>query len=134
MRNLGTVTVGKSGKVMTFRVKNVGKRNLKNLKLLVRGKHAEDFQVVKTLTRKTLKPGVILTFKIAFKPTEDGLRKADLRIKSNDADENPFNVKLSGTGRLPASEGIKGEHTRPRVWFSAPPLKTCACHERPAFP
>ena len=103
MRNLGTVTVGKSGKAMTFRVKNLGERNLKNLKVLVRGKHGKDFKVVKKPSRKSLKPGAFMTFKIMFKPLDTGFRKADLRIKSNDANENPFNVKLSGKGRPPGS-------------------------------
>ena len=108
MRNLGTVTLGKSGKAMTFKVKNLGERNLKNLKVLVRGKHGKDFKVVKKPSRKSLKPGAFLTFKIAFKPLDAGFRKADLRIKSNDANENPFNVKLSGKGRLPGN-GVAGD-------------------------
>jgi uncharacterized delta-60 repeat protein len=46
----------------------------------------------------TLAPGESTTFDVIFTPTATGVRTASLQIASNDADENPFEVNLTGTG------------------------------------
>lgn len=46
----------------------------------------------------SLAPGASTTFKVTFKPTAAGTRKAAIHIESNDADENPFDIKLGGEG------------------------------------
>jgi hypothetical protein len=38
------------------------------------------------------------TVAVRFKPTTNGAKAADLVIPSNDPDENPINVSLTGTG------------------------------------
>jgi hypothetical protein len=35
---------------------------------------------------------------VTFKPTAKGARIAAIHIKSNDADENPFDIDLAGQG------------------------------------
>jgi hypothetical protein len=48
--------------------------------------------------KTSLAPGSSTTFKVIFKPSAKGTRKANIHIKSNDADENPFDIKLTGQG------------------------------------
>jgi len=49
---------------------------------------------------ESLAPGQDCTVRVAFKPLSGGLRNAVLSIPSNDPDENPKNIPLSGTGLL----------------------------------
>ena len=103
-RDLGAVTVGKTGKLMTFTVMNVGTAKLKGLKVLVEGKHAKEFKLGAP-GATGLAAGSSTTFTVGFSPAADGPRTAKLKIESNDADENPFNIALTGTGNpLPAPE------------------------------
>jgi hypothetical protein len=43
-------------------------------------------------------PGGSTTFTVKFTPAALGVRTAALHIASNDADENPFDIALTGTG------------------------------------
>jgi hypothetical protein len=45
--------------------------------------------------------GGTATFKVTFKPTKKGTRSAAIHIDSNDADENPFDITLTGIGAVP---------------------------------
>lgn len=96
-KSFGTAKVGKKGRALKFTVRNTGSANLTAIKAVVAGKQAKDF-VVTQVTKTSLAPGANTTFTVTFAPTAKGTRKADLKIASNDADENPFVVKLSGAG------------------------------------
>ena len=48
--------------------------------------------------KKALAPGASTTFKVTFKPAAAGSRIAVIKIASNDSNENPFDIKLTGTG------------------------------------
>jgi hypothetical protein len=94
-KSFGTVKVGKSGKAKSFTIKNTGTANLTGLAVARKGTHAKDFIVTAPL-KTTLAPGASTTFKVTFKPTAAGARKATLQIKSNDANENPFDIPVTG--------------------------------------
>jgi hypothetical protein len=94
-RSFGTVKVGKAGKAKAFTIKNTGTANLTGLKIARKGTHAKDFIVTAPL-KTTLAPGASTTFKVTFKPTAAGTRKAAIQIKNNDANENPFDIILTG--------------------------------------
>lgn len=96
-KSFGTSKVGKAGRALKFTVRNTGSANLTGIKASVAGKHAKDF-VVTQVTKASLAQGASTIFTVTFKPTAKGARNADLKIASNDADENPFVVKLSGAG------------------------------------
>jgi hypothetical protein len=96
--SFGSVIIGKKGKLKTFTIKNIGNQTLKGFPIKVNGKHAKDFIVTK-VKKSSLASGASTTFKIEFKPSAKGTRKAEIQIKSNDADENPFNMKLNGRGK-----------------------------------
>jgi hypothetical protein len=96
--NLGKVKVKKSGTAKTFTIKNLGTANLTGLKLTKNGKNSKDFIVTQPL-KATLAPGASTTFKVTFKPGAKGKRDAAIHLKSNDANENPFDINLTGTGK-----------------------------------
>lgn len=88
---------GQTGQTKTFVVRNTGTATLKELSLRIAGLHKNDFTTA-GLSKKSLAPGTRTTFQVTFKPSAVGKRKAVVKISSNDADENPFTVVVSGTG------------------------------------
>ena len=99
-KSFGTVKVGKTGTAQTFTIKNTGTANLTGLAITKDGAQKTDF-IVGVLAKTTLAPGASTTFKVTFKPTAKGTRNAAIHIKSNDATENPFDIKLAGMGAAP---------------------------------
>lgn len=99
-KSFGTVKVGKKGTAKTFTIKNAGKATLKNLAVSKTGADKADF-IVGKLSASSLAPGATAKFTVTFKPKAKGARKAAIKIASNDADENPFDIKLAGMGKAP---------------------------------
>ena len=111
----GTASVG-FGSVLvqktltkTITIKNTGTGPLDNLVVTLNGTNAADFTVTQPLLTSIL-DGASTTFTVTLKPTALGLRNASLHIASNDADESPFDIMLTGTGIAPEIEvrGPKG--------------------------
>lgn len=94
----GTVRLKKTGKAKTFTIRNTGTAQLQNLAVALSGKQAKDFVLTPPKT-KALAPGGSTTFKLSFRPKAKGPRRAAIKIRSNDADENPFDIKLTGSGK-----------------------------------
>ncbi len=92
------VVVGKVGSNYVFTIKNSGLGKLTGLVLTKNGTHSKDF-VVSILSRTSLSADGSTTFKVTFKPTKKGTRTAAIHLKSNDANENPFDIKLTGTAK-----------------------------------
>lgn len=95
-KSFGTVKLG-SKNTKTFTIKNVGKAKLKGFAITINGANASDFSAIAP-TVTTLAPGASTTFKVTFKPRAKGIRAAAIHIKNNDANENPFDIKLGGEG------------------------------------
>ena len=98
-KSFGTVVVGQSGTAKTFTIQNTGTSNLTGLVVSVDGMSAGDF-IITPPAKTTLVPGGSTTFKVTFKPSGSGTRSAAIHIQSNDANENPFDIKLAGSGAL----------------------------------
>lgn len=96
-KSFGTVKLGKKSTAKTFTIKNAGGGTLKNLAVTVTGKHKKDFTVTAP-SKKSLAAGGAATFKVTFKPSAKGTRNAALQIKSNDTNESPFDIKVTGLG------------------------------------
>ncbi|MBN8459767.1 MAG: VCBS repeat-containing protein [Verrucomicrobia bacterium] len=96
LKDFGSLSVGASSS-LTFTVKNTGSATLTGLALTKNGTHDADF-VLGTPGATTLAAGGSTTFTVAFSPTVIGTRTAAIHIASNDADENPFGIMLTGTG------------------------------------
>ncbi len=95
-KSFGSVVV-KSTVTKTFTIKNAGTANLTDLAITKTGANAKNFTVTPPL-KTTLAPGASTTFKVIFKPSAKGIRKAVIHIKSNDSNENPFDIALTGKG------------------------------------
>ena len=91
------VIVGESSMIKRFTILNVGSRYLTGIYAVTDGDSAADF-IVNPLTKSSLAPGKSTTIEIKFLPMKSGNRHAQLRIMSNDRNENPFIINLKGTG------------------------------------
>lgn len=96
-RSFGTVVVGQSGTAKSFTIKNSGNANLNSIAITSTGTAKADF-IVSTPAKTVLTPGSSTTFKVTFKPKAKGTRTAAIHIKSNDATQSPFDIKLTGMG------------------------------------
>ncbi len=96
-KRFGSLRVGKKGPARNFTIKNIGTKTLTGFTIKVNGTHAKDF-IVTQPSKTSLAAGAITTFKVNFKPTAKGTRNAVIHVKSNDANENPFDIKLIGAG------------------------------------
>lgn len=94
-KSFGTVKVGKASPAKTFTIKNTGSSKLKGLAISTGGKNAADFTVT-AVGQTSLAKGASTTFKVTFRPKATGTRKAVISIKSNDKDENPFEIPVTG--------------------------------------
>lgn len=98
-RVFGNASVFSTSIAKTFTIKNTGGASLTGLTLTKIGTDPGNF-IVSRLSKTTLAPGESTTFKVQFRPSAIGLRNAAVRIMSNDADENPFDIELAGRGTL----------------------------------
>lgn len=97
--DFGNVADG-SNSQRIFTVRNSGTGSLTGLATTIDGAHEAEF-TAGALSATTLQPGETATFTVTFTPGAPSLRTAALHLASNDADENPFDVALSGTGTEP---------------------------------
>jgi hypothetical protein len=81
----------------TFTIRNIGTKKLKGLSTSVLNNPDGDFTCTPPL-RKSLEPGESTVIRVVFQPVDDGRRDAILRIRSNDANENPITIKVHGLG------------------------------------
>jgi hypothetical protein len=96
-RSFGTVSIRSGPKSKVFVIRNDGTTKLRNLAITRDGSHAADFSITKPAAT-SLDPGQSTTFQVTFKPKAKGSRSAAIHITSNDADESPFDISLTGLG------------------------------------
>ncbi len=96
-KSFGMVKIGGKSAVKTFTIKNLGTAKLTDLAITKNGEQAKDFIVTAPL-KTTLAAGASTTFNVTFKPSAISTRNAAIHIKSNDSNESPFDIKLTGTG------------------------------------
>lgn len=95
----GVITVGATRSV-TYTISNTGETSLTlsgTPKVAVAGTHAADF-TVSTQPTSPITGGGSVTFVVVFDPSATGTRSATLSIANDDADENPYNWSIQGTG------------------------------------
>jgi hypothetical protein len=97
--SFGTLAVGATNQI-SFTIRNTGTLDLTGLGITITGPNASDFTVI-TNPVAPVAGGGTTTFTVAFSPGDVGVRTAVLQIASNDADENPFDIELRGTGPIP---------------------------------
>jgi len=89
----------------TFTIRNTGSGDLSltgSPKVVVGGTNAADFSVtLPPATSTVASGGGTTTFVVRFDPSAVGLRSVTISIASDDADENPYNFSIQGTGTEP---------------------------------
>ncbi|HEU0207444.1 MAG TPA: choice-of-anchor D domain-containing protein, partial [Candidatus Udaeobacter sp.] len=81
----------------TFTIRNLGTADLTGLGITIDGANAGDFTITAGPTAPVVAGGST-TFTVKFSPSVLDTCGAALHITSNDADENPFDIALTGTG------------------------------------
>lgn len=81
----------------SFLVRNTGNAALTGIRLITDAFESSGFTLESTAPR-SLAPGASFPFTVGFRPTQTGIQEAAIRIGSNDADENPFVLRVRGTG------------------------------------
>ncbi|WP_431158222.1 choice-of-anchor D domain-containing protein [Winogradskyella poriferorum] len=85
-----------------FTIENLGSSGTLTLTgtspfITISGADASDFNV-STIPSNTINALGSTTFAIAFTPSSEGLKTANISIANDDADENPYNFTIQGTG------------------------------------
>lgn len=101
--DFGTAPQGSSLTALTFTLRSTGTIPLLNLGVTKDGTNSSDFTISALPT--VLEDNTSTTFTVTFTPSATGTRSAVIHIASNDADESPFDITLTGTG-TPASGSI----------------------------
>jgi hypothetical protein len=86
----------------TFQVSNTGNIDLNVASTTLVGANPTQFSIQSGGGAFTLAPGALRNVVVRFAPTTAGAKTASLRIASDDPNENPLDVALSGTGQVPA--------------------------------
>ena len=101
--DFGNALVSGGTVVRTFTVNNTGNSALSltgNPRVTVGGTHGSDFSVT-TQPASPIAAAGSATFQVTFNPSTSGVRTATLSIANDDADENPYNFSIQGTGLAP---------------------------------
>lgn len=103
----GSVQLGGVSSALAITIKNTGTVALTELGVTVDGTHSGEF-AVSALGTTSLAPDASVTLNVTFTPGAAGNRTARLRIASDDANENPFDIALTGTGftATPMASGV----------------------------
>jgi len=102
MVNFGVVPVGSSlTKTFTIRNSATATATLTGLALSKTGTASADY-TLGALGATTLAPGGSTTFDVTYTPSAGGVRAAALQIASNDGDESPFDLALTGNNFVEA--------------------------------
>jgi C1A family cysteine protease len=99
--------IGSSAPAKVFTIKSIGPRYLKGIHVTTDGDASGDYVLDTTDTGTLLAPGGGTTFRVAFRPADgaSGNRVAALHIASNDQDENPFDIDLTGLALSATADG-----------------------------
>jgi hypothetical protein len=90
--------VGVESDPVPFTIRNNGTSDLMIESILLVWKHIGDFSFEYDEQQMTVPPGGSVPVMVYFLPTTAGKRESKLQIKSNDPDEEEYEIKLIGTG------------------------------------
>jgi hypothetical protein len=96
-RSFGDVPVS-ANTSLTFTIRNTGTAPLTSLDFTIQGADASMFTVTAAPATTVAQAGST-TFSVVFTPVSAGAKTAILRIANDDADESPFDITLTGSGR-----------------------------------
>lgn len=96
----GAVLVGQNTS-LEFTVKNPGSADLTGVGAAIDGEHASEFSVTSNPAGTVSGPTGSTTFTVRYAPTTTGAKTARLRVSSNVASKNPYEITLTGTAITP---------------------------------
>ena len=96
-RSFGPVALGDSVN-LEFTIENIGDEELTGVTVTPGGVNAAEFSVTIQPNSPVAGPTGSTTFTARFVPASAGAKSAVLYIASNDPDENPFEINLTGRG------------------------------------
>ncbi|NIR51353.1 choice-of-anchor D domain-containing protein [candidate division KSB1 bacterium] len=96
----GNVFISSSA-TQTFEIANNGSADLNVSATSLTGADAAEFSIDNGSGSFTLAPNQTHNIDVSFNPTSTGTKNAALEIQSNDPDENPSQIPLTGTGEDP---------------------------------
>ncbi|MFT3980902.1 MAG: choice-of-anchor D domain-containing protein [Ferruginibacter sp.] len=107
--DFGSTAVAGGTVTRTFTIENTGTAtlNLTDLSpyIVIGGTNAADFSIAAN-PAGTIAAAGTTTFQITFDPGAIGLRTATISIANDDADENPYNFSIQGTGTNASASDI----------------------------
>lgn len=103
--DFGSVVVGGRVERVVY-IRNLGAQKLTGIRATIDGAHRADFKI-DAAPPTMLEPVGLTSFIVSFGPSAIGSRTANLRIVSNDPDENPFDIQLIGNGEEPQHPEIE---------------------------
>lgn len=106
-RTFGTLVLGGSAD-LTFVVKNTGPGILNGLEVTKTGTDHTQFTVMAAPAAPLEGPSGSTVFTVRFTPTSGGAKNAVIHIASDDEDENPFDITLTGQA-LSISDDTDGD-------------------------
>ena len=95
-----------SSRNLSFKITNAGPLALTGLAATIDGADASHFSVTGTPADTVSGPDGQTYFNVRFAPTSAGAKSATLHIASNDPDESPFDIHLTGEGLEPVSRVV----------------------------
>ncbi|EAY24439.1 conserved hypothetical protein [Microscilla marina ATCC 23134] len=100
--DFGSATVGSNTGAVTFTAENLGSGNLTltgsaGSFATLGGTNAGDFSISQASLTSPIAESGNKTFTVTFTPVAAGARSATLTINSDDPNENPYTIKLTGT-------------------------------------
>ena len=101
-KDFGAVVAG-SNSSLAFTIKNTGTASLSITSITRDGSDAASFAIMSKAAAQ-VSPGGSTTLTMRFAPTSAGLKTAVLHIVNNDANENPYDITLTGTGVVTAQQ------------------------------
>jgi hypothetical protein len=114
--DFGAVTIPANSADITFTISNTGSLPLaltgSPSKISLLGGNSSDFTVSQSSVPASLASGESTTFTIRFTPSAVGIRSTTLVIASDDTDENPYTITLTGTGMSNQTITSGGDLTR----------------------
>ncbi len=99
--DFGNGTLGNLIQPKTINVGNLGSEMLEIPQVVITGPDAAEFGLELTGFPSTIGSGSSEFFTVYLIPGTEGPKNATLTIYSNDADENPFTLNLTGSGVVP---------------------------------
>ena len=95
--DFGSVNVAAATLTRTFTIQNTGSAALTVANPVIGGTHASDFSVIANPAGSVAASGST-TFQVRFDPSAPGFRSATVSFANSDANEDPYNFSIQGTG------------------------------------